>query len=148
MKLLIVFLIVVSVAGGATIRSDQSGAVVQYCTDSLSSGLCVPPESVAGEVKFDEETNPTLLTSIRDKTPQYTITGGVLMQNGVPVTINANGPLKASREQAEQIWNSIKTQAAFDALTAAQKAEALRRANKMIILLLVKEGILSPEDFQ
>lgn len=113
-------------------RNDGTLAQVR-----IGDGALYDPYPADGtqELEIDHETNPAVMAGVAATPKAYTISGGTLLHNGQPVTINASGREYTDRKQATAAWQTLETYLGNSSPTAAQSAAALKLVIRLLWLM-------------
>ena len=71
-----------------------------------------PPDVYDDEIEFDGDTNQDVIDGLDGKLPgvlwqDHTLSGGVLHQHGIPITINPPGQHFLDRATVKEFWNDL-----------------------------------------
>jgi hypothetical protein len=144
----------------AKIYADGAGELIRFLQSDDEEAQWGAPPAFAEMLEFDGESNPAVLHGINADWNSHRLQGGVLMRNGLPVTIVPDSALIAERKRLAAIRQDLAayiTDASLDAylanaspsqaqnlMTIKATARSLRLLIRLIVLLMdyyLKRGL-------
>lgn len=106
----------------------------------------IPDPEEAQRIEFDEENNPVLVQALGGNSGRVRFSAGAIQIDGTPYAVQPDSRQATAKKRARQIFATVDDDAAWDALTNVQKAEALRSMIQFTVRALARGGLL-PKGF-
>lgn len=110
----------------ATVRAGVNGEILQFlATPEQEAMIPGPIPGQVYEVRFDETTNPGLVTDLSASTANWSVPGGTLTKDGIPATINPPERFFTARTRIDELRDKLLPTTNPEALTTEDIRDAL-----------------------